>query len=315
MDKSIVEPRTGKEPSFPVYSIIIPHYHQMDMIFEALDSVLIQTYDYIELIVIDDGSPEFNGKAVEQYVHKNERGNIVNLLVLQNEINLGTTKSLNIACAAVTGDFIHIFAADDALANSDVVMNFIQYYESVGDDAQIVSGMAMMYDEHLECMEAYFNTPAVMRNYQKMTAKQQYEECVQKCIYAMGATSMRTTLFREYGPFDERSKLVEDWFFWLTLTHRGVKIHSGLFPVLLHRDGGVSHSPEGNMAPHAAQYGADLLLIQESEILPYFSTLPLNVQLIAFDRYITESMAYRRLDRHRPIKATPKESSATLPDI
>lgn len=298
---NVVQTKNTIDFSPPIYSIIIPHYHQMDMIYVALDSVLTQTYSHIELIIIDDGSPEFDKKAIEQYVLSNNPSNIKKLIILQNEINLGTTKTLNLACEAVTGSFIHIFAADDALADNDVVMNFIHFYDSVGEDAQIVSGLALMYDEHLEYMEAYFNTPAVMRNYQKMTSRQQYEESVQKCIYAMGATCMRSELFRKYGPFDERSKLVEDWFFWLMLTRQGVKVHSALFPVLLHRDGGVSHNPQGNTAPHATQYESDILTIQECAILPYLSTLPLSLQLIAFEKYVRESQGFHRVNGQRVI--------------
>jgi cellulose synthase/poly-beta-1,6-N-acetylglucosamine synthase-like glycosyltransferase len=51
-------------------SIIIPTYNRAHLIAETLDSVQAQTYRPIELIVVDDGSPDETAEAVEAWAHR-----------------------------------------------------------------------------------------------------------------------------------------------------------------------------------------------------------------------------------------------------
>ena len=54
----------------PLFSIIIPTYNRCDFIKIAIASVLSQTFDNFELIIIDDGSTDNTKKTVQQYFNR-----------------------------------------------------------------------------------------------------------------------------------------------------------------------------------------------------------------------------------------------------
>ena len=59
--------------SIYVVSIIIPTYNRAHLIGETLDSVIAQTYDKWECIVVDDGSTDYTEELIELYCEKDSR--------------------------------------------------------------------------------------------------------------------------------------------------------------------------------------------------------------------------------------------------
>ena len=272
----------------PLYSIVIPHFEQMPYIFGALDSVFSQTYDNIELIVIDDASGTYDEPLIRQYVEKHAGPNIVRFELLHNEVNLGTCRSLNRACAAAGGKYMQIFAADDELTNSQVVENFVSYLEKT-PEASFVSAMALMYDNNMEAFIEFFSSASSQINLMRMTAAQQYALLTKACVVAMGSSCFTAELYKTQGPFNEANRLIEDWTFFLKITRSGVKIHTTLFPALKHRDGGVSHDLSGGeISATRLQYCIDVLQTRETEILPFLKSLPMPLQLHAYREYLLD---------------------------
>ena len=54
----------------PVVSVIIPTYNRADLVREAIQSVLDQTYQDFEIIVVDDGSTDGTEQVLAQYKDK-----------------------------------------------------------------------------------------------------------------------------------------------------------------------------------------------------------------------------------------------------
>ncbi len=61
------------EESKPLVSIIIPNYNRANLIGETLDSILAQTYDNWECIIVDDGSTDNSKEVIQKYVDKDPR--------------------------------------------------------------------------------------------------------------------------------------------------------------------------------------------------------------------------------------------------
>ena len=60
-------------------SIIVPCYKVMDFLPQCVDSLLSQTYKDIEIILVDDGSPDETGKLCDEYAKKDNRIKVVSI--------------------------------------------------------------------------------------------------------------------------------------------------------------------------------------------------------------------------------------------
>ena len=89
-------------------SIIIPVFNVRPYLTEALDSVLHQTYENLEIIVIDDGSTDRSGEVCDEYAEKDSR-----VIVIHQENN-GLSCARNTGLERMTGDMVAFLDSDDA---------------------------------------------------------------------------------------------------------------------------------------------------------------------------------------------------------
>lgn len=111
----------------PLISVIITTYNQKQYLNETLDSIFFQKYSNIEIVIQDDFSNAFDSKYFIKYISENNKGNITNVIINHNEINLGTVKNINLGITTSNGQYIKIIAGDDAFYDSDVFEKQIMY--------------------------------------------------------------------------------------------------------------------------------------------------------------------------------------------
>lgn len=92
----------------PLVSIITPMFNSETFISETLNSVINQTYQNWELLLIDDGSTDTTIEIVNQFLSK-----FHNIKLLQNKANLGAAISRNKGIEASLGNYIAFLDADD----------------------------------------------------------------------------------------------------------------------------------------------------------------------------------------------------------
>ena len=91
----------------PLVSIIIPAYNAAKYISETLESALNQTYENIEVIVVDDGSTDDTVNIVEKVIDQR--------IILLRQINSGQCAASNLGIKHANGDYIKFLDADDIL--------------------------------------------------------------------------------------------------------------------------------------------------------------------------------------------------------
>ncbi|MBI3306178.1 MAG: glycosyltransferase [Candidatus Omnitrophica bacterium] len=95
----------------PLVSIVMPSYNYEKYLDRAIQSVLNQTYQNFELIVIDDGSKDNSLTILGRY--KNSYPNQVKIFTHSENANRGVVKSYEVAFSKVRGELIAFLEADD----------------------------------------------------------------------------------------------------------------------------------------------------------------------------------------------------------
>jgi len=93
----------------PKISIIIPIYNTARYLSVCLDSVIKQTYENLEIILIDDGSTDDSGKIADTYAKKDSRIKVI------HQKNQGQSAARNHGLKIASGDFISFLDSDDKI--------------------------------------------------------------------------------------------------------------------------------------------------------------------------------------------------------
>lgn len=93
----------------PLISVIVPIYKVEPYLARCLDSLLAQTYETLEIIAVDDGSPDNCGAIAEEYAKKDAR-----IRVIHRE-NGGLSAARNSGLEVATGAYIGFVDSDDAV--------------------------------------------------------------------------------------------------------------------------------------------------------------------------------------------------------
>lgn len=96
----------------PLISIIIPTYNRAEIISETLDSVVAQTHENWECIIVDDGSTDNTADVILEYTNRDKR---FKYHLRPETLNKGASPSRNYGLKQAKGDFIQFLDSDDLL--------------------------------------------------------------------------------------------------------------------------------------------------------------------------------------------------------
>ncbi len=117
-------------------SIIAPIYKSEPFLSVMIDSILSQTYQNFELILVDDGSPDNSGKICDEYATKDNR-----IIVIHKE-NGGTSEARNEGLKLVSGEYLTFIDGDDWF-EPDCLEYFVSLME-LNDCQMAMSDQVMM---------------------------------------------------------------------------------------------------------------------------------------------------------------------------
>jgi len=108
----------------PLVSVILPTYNRSKYLARSIESVLSQSYNNFELVVIDDASKDNTQSVISQYQRKDYR-----VKIIRNKANLGFVKSLNKAINYAQGKYIARIDDDDLWCDPKKLEKQIKFLE------------------------------------------------------------------------------------------------------------------------------------------------------------------------------------------
>ena len=98
----------------PTISVIVPVYKVEKYIRKCIDSILNQTYQNIEVILVDDGSPDNCGKICDEYAYLDKRVRVI------HKKNGGLGSARNVGLGLAKGQYIMFVDSDDYLTKDSI---------------------------------------------------------------------------------------------------------------------------------------------------------------------------------------------------
>ena len=109
----------------PLISVIVPIYNVEKYLARCVDSIVNQTYKNLEIILVDDGSPDRCPQMCDDYAEKDSRIKVV------HKKNGGLSDARNAGMAVATGEYISFIDSDDWIETSmfELLLNNIFQYD------------------------------------------------------------------------------------------------------------------------------------------------------------------------------------------
>ena len=127
-------------------SIIVPVYNASEYLSRSIESLLNQSYDNLEIILIDDCSTDNSKEIIKKYALKDTR-----IKPFYSEVNQGVSKSRNMGLKSVSGDYVVFMDADDYIVPDMIkimVEKAIKYDSDLIDSYHLVIYKDKTFLEH-----------------------------------------------------------------------------------------------------------------------------------------------------------------------
>ncbi len=181
-------------------SVIVPIYNVEKYLYNSVESVRKQTYENLEIILVDDGSPDHCGHIADEFSKKDKRIKVI------HKQNGGLSDARNAGLKIAAGTYVFFFDSDDYI-DSELISKAYEAY--IRTNADLVCFNYISYDENTyEESRTSFN----IKNYKNKEAnlviakylKYQLGYCVWNKLYRMD-------IIRKYKiQFEDNSKVFSE---------------------------------------------------------------------------------------------------------
>ena len=256
-------------PDRPLVTFAVIAYNQERFIREAVEGAFAQTYQPLEILLSDDGSPD-RTYAIMQEMAASYTGPH-KVVLNRNEPNLGLVPHIDRVMELVSGEFIVVNAGDDVSVPERTSI-LTDIWRNAGGEITLVHSPAMSIDENSRVVGERHSNRAIIDDPTPHTIAAGY-------LYALGATAgWDRAVFDVFGPISPGVS-AEDIIipFRAAILGRIAYVSQKL---VKHRTGGVSGVRSGGGAAHDYLYGlshkarkwhseVDFYLLERFRDVPY----------------------------------------------
>jgi glycosyltransferase involved in cell wall biosynthesis len=195
----------------PKISVIIPAYNSERYLLESLQSVLDQTFQDYEVIVVDDGSTDGTKHRVLS---------VAGPITYIHQPNQGPAAARNTGIRAARGELICFLDADDSWARNKLQMQVDYMDRNAG--VSLVFSDEEEFDEHgVQCVSLLSRSAFHSELAKGGIVAAAFEKLLGENFIPTSTVMVRTASLREAGPFDVALRGPEDRDMWSRLAVRG----------------------------------------------------------------------------------------------
>jgi alpha-1,3-rhamnosyltransferase len=196
----------------PLVSVLVPAYNHEQYIEEALQSVIDQAYENIEIIVINDGSTDGTGRVIEGFIQRNPGFHITYL----EQKNEGICKTLNKGLKHAKGKYVALLASDD-MWTPDKTLKQVQLMERNDNIGLIFSDHYFMRVREITEIKATDYKPNIRKCFKRnIQNENMYEKLMTENFIPALTVMMRRDCVDKLGGFDPELR-AEDYDMWLRM--------------------------------------------------------------------------------------------------
>lgn len=200
-------------------SVLIPSYNHEKYVDACINSVLAQTYENVEIIIIDDSSKDENYNRILLRRDELEK-RFRRVVIKRNSENRGVSRTLNIALAEAKGQYIKLLASDDMLL-PNALKNMKEYLEKRPELSMVFSNAAIIEDNKTSA--GLEEKPNLFYKKKPDFKPNLFERVYRGNCIAAPCAMFRGEVFKQLGGFDE-SIAIEDWEYMLRMAVNGCQI-------------------------------------------------------------------------------------------
>lgn len=197
-------------------SVIIPTYNRANFLKEAIDSVLSQTFNNFELIVVDDGSTDNTRDIIAKYSPK---------IKYIYQPNAGVSAARNRGISATKCRYISFLDSDDLWKPSKLECQ-VDFMENNADSL-------ISYTEEIWIRKGKRVNPR--KRHQKYSGWI-FDKVLPLCTVSPSSSMIECSVFSDVGCFDESLPACEDYDFWIRASLK-YKISLIKKPLIIKRGG------------------------------------------------------------------------------
>lgn len=215
-------------------SIVLPVYNGERFLKESIESILKQSYENFELIIVNDCSTDLSESIILSYLTDSR------IKYIKNDSNLKLPRSLNVGFSNAVGKYF-TWTSDDNILKRDTIKTMVNFMES---------------NCNIQLVYCDYNEIDAKKNILREVRVGEPDRLIYKNI--IGPCFMyRSDVYKEIGGYNPNCFLVEDYDYWLRIYHNGIisPLHECLYDYRVH-DGSLStkHEKEIEEAVKKLQY-------------------------------------------------------------
>jgi glycosyltransferase involved in cell wall biosynthesis len=234
----------GTGTAIPRVSVVIPVRNGKDFIHEAIDSVLLQSFDSLELIIVDDGSDDFDYTTLRQVDPR------IRTLRLEGS---GVSHARNAGMQQARGEFIAFLDADDVWFPGKLCAQ-VRYFDNHPDVGVVFGGfIRWTADEQGVFPPAHslWHDCSDMSEAEAARSGWIYTRLLLGLLVGMNTAVIRRRVYQSIGGFNPSMRVGEDYDFWLKAA-RVTQMHALAGTVAFYRIHGSSAMHRLSAVSHLA---------------------------------------------------------------